>query len=115
MIFESLTVHNFGVYKGRHQVALANGARSRKAKPVTLLGAMNGSGKTTLLNAIQLALFGKAASQSGRNGTGYSEYLQSTINRDADPHDGASIELDMRFLRDGHEERLAVQRYWHGL
>lgn len=114
MVFESLTIHNFGVYRGRHQVALANEAgNGRKAKPVTLLGAMNGSGKTTLLDAIQLALFGKTASQSSRNGLGYSEYLRSTINRNSDPHDGASVELGMRLLRDGREEHITVQRYWH--
>ncbi len=55
MMFERLTLHNFGAYQGEHSIDLS----VAPGKPVVLVGALNGSGKTTLLEATQLALFGR--------------------------------------------------------
>lgn len=113
MIFENLVIHNFGVYRGRQEVFLSEKTGKRKKnKPVTLVGAMNGAGKTTLLDAIQLALFGKAAHQSNRGHLGYPDYLRSTINRHADPQDGAAIELGLRSQTGSGEEHLSIRRFW---
>ena len=113
MILESIVVHNFGVYRGRQEISFwGKAGRKKKNRPVTLLGAMNGAGKTTLLDAVQLALFGKAAHQSNRGNLGYLDYLQSTINRYADPHDGAAIELGIRSRTGNEEEHLSIRRFW---
>ena len=40
MIIDKLVLHNYGVYEGRHEIAL----RPQRGKPVTLIGALNGSG-----------------------------------------------------------------------
>ena len=113
MIFENLVVHNFGVYRGRQEISLLkNSGEKQKNKPVTLLGAMNGAGKTTFLDAIQLALFGKAAHQSNRGNLGYLDYLQSTINRHSDPCEGTAIELGVRSHTGNKEEHLSIRRFW---
>ena len=57
MILTKLTLHNFGIYAGRHEINL----EPKENKPIILFGALNGSGKTTLLEGIQFALFGKFA------------------------------------------------------
>ena len=55
MIFDELTLHNFGVYGGRQSATLTPLDRRH---PVVLLGGLNGGGKTTLLDALQLGFYG---------------------------------------------------------
>ena len=55
MIFDQLTINNYGVYQGKQEFNLS----PEKKQPVILIGAMNGSGKTTFLNAIDFVLYGK--------------------------------------------------------
>ena len=50
MIFDSLTLENFGAYAGPQQMSLSPSI----GKPVVLVGGMNGGGKTTLLDAVQI-------------------------------------------------------------
>lgn len=64
MIFEEVTLYNYGIYKGLHTVSLDS---NDPTKPVILIGAMNGAGKTTFLDALQLALYGKHAKCSERS------------------------------------------------
>ena len=63
MILDSITLKNFGVYRGE---AKANLAPASSQKPIVLFGGMNGGGKTTLLDAVQLALYGPKARCAGR-------------------------------------------------
>lgn len=51
--FTSITVENFGPYKGEQTIDFANG------DGVTLIWGDNGHGKTTLLNLFRYALFGR--------------------------------------------------------
>jgi DNA sulfur modification protein DndD len=109
MIFEELVLHNFGVYRGRHQIALAP---KNPNKPVVLIGALNGSGKTTLLDALQLVLYGKFANCSNRGNLSYHDFLRRTINNNVDPADGAGLELQFRHTRGGRDETYRVTRVW---
>lgn len=109
MLFEELTLHNFGIYKGRHIVDLTPTAPS---KPIILLGALNGGGKTTFLDALQLVLYGKFANCSNRGNLGYQDYLARTINSHIDPKDGAGLELQFTHISNGTEERYRVIRTW---
>lgn len=108
MIFEQVVLHNFGVYRGEHRIDLDVAPE----KPVVLIGALNGSGKTTFLDAMQLALYGKSARCSGRERVGYPEYLESMINRDAPPHQGAGVEFTFRARANGLDARIRVSRTW---
>jgi DNA sulfur modification protein DndD len=108
MIFEQVVLHNFGVYRGEHRIDLD----VTPERPVVLIGALNGSGKTTFLDAMQLALYGKSARCSGRERVGYPEYLESMINRDAPPHQGAGVEFAFRARANGLDARIRVSRTW---
>lgn len=108
MIFEQVVLHNFGVYRGEHRIDLA----VTPEHPVVLIGALNGSGKTTFLDAMQLALYGKNAHCSGRERVGYPEYLESMINRDAPPHQGAGVEFAFRARASGQDTHIRISRTW---
>lgn len=108
MIFERLSLHNFGAYNGEHTLQLS----PLVGKPVVLIGALNGSGKTTILEAVQLALFGKAVRGTSRSKMSYADYLLQTINRNADPGLGAAVSLDFSQRHGGHDDTFSVTRTW---
>ena len=58
MYFTRVALHNFGIYKGTHEMILSDKIGSRN---ITLVGGLNGRGKTTFHDAILLALYGKLA------------------------------------------------------
>ena len=97
MLLTELVLHNFGVYRGRHEVALAPPSADR---PVVLIGGLNGAGKTTFLDALQLALYGHRARTSNRAQIGYDEYLRRCINRGVSQEDGAALEISFTVDRD---------------
>lgn len=109
MLLEKLILHNFGIYRGRHEIDLTP---SKPSKPVVLFGALNGSGKTTLLDALQLVLYGKLAQCSNRRELAYDEYLRRSVHRGSDPRDGASIELKFRHRSGGVDHEYRVNRLW---
>ncbi len=109
MILQRLVVANFGQYLGRHAIELSPTDAKR---PVILFGGLNGAGKTTLLDAIHLVLHGKRARLAKRNGGSYPEYLGSAIHRDADPRQGASVELEFTHTSDGKQHLYRVVRAW---
>ena len=109
MIFDELVIHNFGIYKGRHQILLS--PKSPK-KPIVLFGGLNGGGKTTFLDALQLTLYGKFANCSNRGNLAYQEFLKETINRYASPKDGAMLELKFSIYIDGELHTYHVKRFW---
>ena len=56
MFFSKLELHNYGIYRGSHEMCLRDGVGQRN---ITLIGGLNGRGKTTFHDAILLALYGK--------------------------------------------------------
>lgn len=108
MILDEITLTNFGIYKGEHQVSLT----PKSKKPIILFGAYNGSGKTTFLEALQLVLYGKSAKTAGRGRLAYDEYLESLINRDTPKKQGAGLSLKFRTRHEGKEEFLEITRTW---
>lgn len=109
MIFDQVTLHNFGVFAGKQEIPLRP---KSKSKPVILIGAMNGSGKTTFLDAIHLAFFGKRAKCSNRGVIPYEEFLKRCIHRNATEQEGASIQIDFTRVTGGREERFTLLRTW---
>ncbi len=108
MYFEELTLHNFGIYRGRHTLDLS----VKPGKPIVLIGAMNGGGKTTILDALQLALHGKFARCSNRGPLGYEAFLKRAINRYSDPAEGAAVELAFTRYAANCPEIIRIIRTW---
>jgi DNA sulfur modification protein DndD len=112
MIFEELIIHNFGIYKGRHKIALSP---KSEQKPIILFGGLNGGGKTTFLDALQLTLYGKFARCSNRGTMSYDDYLRETINRHCPEIEGASLELTFSSYVDGVLQTYQIKRFWRSV
>jgi DNA sulfur modification protein DndD len=110
MIIDRLVLHNFGAYKGRHEIALSPPS---KEKNVILIGALNGAGKTTLLDAIQLVMHGKLSSCSNRGPGSYDDFLRRSIHRNVDRTEGAALELEFKHRAAGEEHLYRVRRSWN--
>ena len=110
MLFKEFVLHNFGIYKGRHEVDL----EPKNGRPIILFGALNGSGKTTFLDGLQLVLYGKHARCTGRGNMAYPDFLRSTINRYVPPNEGAGLELEFIHHHEGRWQTVRVKRTWNG-
>jgi len=106
VIFDQLTIHDFGIYAGRHDITLTPPDSSR---PVVLVGALNGRGKTTFFDAIGLVLYGQRARLSNRGSLAWDEYLRRSINNQAT---GASIQLTFRVPEMLSERHYTITRSW---
>lgn len=109
MTFDEIVLHNFGLYKGRHQIGLTPKGPN---KPVVLIGGLNGGGKTTFLDALHLGLYGKRARTSNRGSLGYEDYLRRCINRGVAVSEGAAIEIQFRHRSEGEDHTYRVHRSW---
>lgn len=109
MILDSITLKNFGVYRGEQKAELAPVSDQ---KPIVLFGGMNGGGKTTLLEAVQLCLYGPKVRSSGRGKLGYRDYLRAMIHRGAALDEETSIELRFRRAIDGEMHYYRLIRSW---
>jgi len=108
VIFEQVTLNNFGIYQGEHIVDLNV---TDHTKPVVLFGGLNGGGKTTFLDSLQLALYGKNAKCSNRGKLSYSDYLKQAVNRYSE-NKSASVALSFRHTQRTQTKRYEVIRSW---
>lgn len=109
MIFDGITLHNYGVYLGSQHIGLRP---TNPKKPIILFGGLNGVGKTTLLDAFQLGLFGKLASPSNRGGLAYDKYLKKCVHKSVPISEGAAITINFRHQLNGSEHTYQVTRSW---
>jgi DNA sulfur modification protein DndD len=107
MMFKTLEITNFGIFRGRHTIDLS----VQPGKPIVLIGALNGSGKTTFLDAVRLALYGKYATLSNRGRTAYGSYLKKSRNKFAVPKEASEVSL---IFETGQGETIHVKRMWNG-
>lgn len=106
MFFTKIEIHNFGIYKGTHEMLLNNQAGARN---ITLVGGLNGRGKTTLHDAIIFCLYGKLAlTYIQEKARSYDRFLLEHINKEA-TDDVTYVAITLN-LEDG--TILRVKRSW---
>jgi DNA sulfur modification protein DndD len=116
MRFLTLTVDNFGVFRGEHSFDLAPRFADGMENVVVFSG-HNGAGKTSLFTAIQLALHGPLAIGERVSRDEYSEFLFHRLHRYfADGNTMVStsggVRLTFEYARSGELLRLDVGRRW---
>ncbi|UPR52764.1 DNA sulfur modification protein DndD [Vibrio cyclitrophicus] len=123
MLITKLTLNNFRVFRGVHEIDLRPApARLSKSgpiegteRPIILFGGLNGAGKTSILTAVRLALFGRQSfSQLLSNGE-YVDALSQLIHKGVGHggvQDNASIELEFKYSQNGEENTYKVIRGW---
>lgn len=106
MYFTKVELHNFGIYKGTHEMCLTDKIGERN---ITLVGGLNGRGKTTFHDSILIALYGKQALKYiNEKARSYDKLLLDHINKhatDQETYIAVSLCLD-----DG--TNLRVKRSW---
>ena len=107
MYFTKVELHNFGIYKGTHEMVLTNQIGERN---ITLIGGLNGRGKTTFHDAILIALYGKQALKYiQEKEKSYDKLLADHINKHAT--DGETYVAVTLVLEDNTVIR--VKRIWN--
>lgn len=115
MIFESLTLTDFGVFQGQQRLNLAPRTKYGARRPIILFGGLNGSGKTSILTAIRLALHGRQALGFGTSQKKYETVLARFFHNGNDPHaitTKMSVRLDFTYSNLNGTTRYAVERQW---
>lgn len=104
--FTKVELHNFGIYKGTHEMCLTDQIGNRN---ITLVGGLNGRGKTTFHDSILIALYGKQALKYiQEKARSYDKMLIDHINKHAtDDETYVAVSL---CLDDGTS--LRVKRSW---
>lgn len=106
MFFSKLELHNYGIYRGSHEMCLRDGEGARN---ITLIGGLNGRGKTTFHDAILLALYGKQAYRYiQEKARSLDSFLAERIN--SDPTDNKTYVAVSMVLED--KSTVRIQRTW---
>lgn len=115
MQLESLTLSDFGLFRGDHVIDLNPRKKYNSTRPIILFGGLNGAGKTTILTAIRLAIYGKQALGYGTSQKAYDEFLASKIHRN--PHsvvssNAAHVALEFLYYKLGKPVQYKIVRSW---
>lgn len=110
MIIKNLTLENFRVFAGRHDINL----RTNLGSPIILFGGLNGAGKTSILTAIRFVLLGRMAFDQVISQKSYIEHLSSLIHRSYLVNDTliARLEITFDYVREGKAIEYCVSRTW---
>lgn len=106
MYFTKVEFHNYGIYKGTHEMPLLNKIGNRN---ITLIGGLNGRGKTTFHDGILIALYGKQSLKYiQEKARSYEKLLANHMNNQAtDPVTYVSVSITL-----DDETELQVKRIW---
>ena len=115
MILKSLSLNDFGVFSGRHDIDLAPRTKYGNKRPIVLFGGLNGAGKTTTLTAVRLALYGRQSMGRSISNIAYHqqlvEYIHKPRKRIVAPN-SAAVELDFTYGKHGTVDDFKVVRSW---
>ena len=114
MIIEKITVNNFRVFSGIHEISLIPQEDNNHSKPVILFGGLNGSGKTSILTAVRLTIFGKRAFGSNLSKIEYAQVLKehSHTSETVLVSDDTFIEVCFQYVKQGQKTKFRVRRHW---
>jgi DNA sulfur modification protein DndD len=115
MIIKKLTLTDFQVFQGRHELDLETRTKYNRKRPIVLFGGLNGAGKTTMLTAVRLALYGKQILGIGASNKAYESYLEGCIHNARDSivqANSAGVELDFTYAKLGELKNYRVTRQW---
>jgi DNA sulfur modification protein DndD len=101
-VITSLTLTNFGPYRGEQQISLGGGQ-----DPLVLVHGENMSGKTSFLNSVRWLLYGSAKDRSGR-----SMPIRKLLNDDAFAANDLrlSVEAEVRLSMGAVEQTVNLKR-----
>lgn len=107
MIINSITLENFRVFKGTHQINLSPSVD----KSIVLFGGLNGAGKTSILTAIRFALLGRVAIANASTNAAYVDRLSELVHG-KDASLTTAITLAFSYQRDGKTIQYQILRRW---
>src|SRR5262245_59039516 len=115
MLIRTLTLKDFGLFRGLTRLDLNPRVKHKRRRPIVLFGGKNGAGKSTLLEALRLCLYGRSSLGDRVRLEDYYAYLAERIHRS--PHLGytphsAEIVLEFEHVDVGVPHRYAVTRAW---
>ncbi len=114
MKFQTLTVTNFGPFRGEHTFQFEPRSNGTHTPPIVLFGGQNGSGKTTILEAIRLCLYGRAALGSKVRIIDYENDILSRFHRGTGnvTVDNSMVKLNFEYVHWGNPSEYEVTRSW---
>jgi DNA sulfur modification protein DndD len=115
MILDKLSLTDFRVFSGQHEIDLTPRVKYHKKRPVILFGGLNGAGKTTILTAIRLVLHGKSSLGYHISKAKYEEFLTACIHRPSDQllkPKSANLSLSFSNATMGVIKKYTVKRLW---
>ena len=115
MILETLSLDNYRVFQGQHEIDLAPRNTGNTKKPIILFGGLNGAGKTSILSAIRLVLFGKQSLGYLVTQKSYDAYLAASIHHTEDDllaSFSTRISLTFSYASQGVLKKYKVTRSW---
>jgi len=113
MIFKSVELEDFGIYAGRQQLDL----RTKRKRPVILVGGTNGAGKTTLLEAFTLCLHGRRALGPKISQDAYDAHIGSRFHvvPNGKAAEECGITLVFEHVHSGRSAEYVASRRWRRL
>ncbi|RMG70436.1 MAG: DNA sulfur modification protein DndD [Chloroflexi bacterium] len=114
MIFKTLVIENFGIYRGENHFDLRPYSSDDDTRPIILFGGKNGSGKTTILEAIRLCLYGRSALGNRVRKQDYDTYISQRLHRDLcnQKSQYAEIRLVFEHTHGGNRSVYEATRSW---
>jgi DNA sulfur modification protein DndD len=114
MIIKKLTLNNFRVFKGFHELDLTPKFDEKNKQPVVLFGGLNGAGKTSILTAVRLGIFGARSFGATLTKQQYKAQLKELTHQSKDGFsaDDAFVEIYFQYVKQGEKAEYRIRRSW---